>query len=118
VGEVVEGVSSSRGVVVLGDGPGDGEGELERRDAAPGFGEIAGFEVLEVWGAGGVVGGDHVDVVFLEGLPEGGAGVRGTNGWRTFEVGGAIGDLLGGEVEVVGAGFDGDGNAGDSGSSE
>ena len=61
--------------------------------------------------AGGVVGGDEVDGAVEEGLPECSRLAALRMGGRALEEGGAVGDVFGGAVEVVGAGFDGDGKA-------
>ena len=58
-----------------------------------------------------MVGDDEVDGAVAEGLPEGFAVGAAADGRRALEEGGAVGDVFGGEVEVVGAGFDGDGKA-------
>jgi hypothetical protein len=61
--------------------------------------------------AGGVVGGDEVDEAGLEGLPQLLAVVAGADGWGALGEGVAVADVFGGEVEIVGAGFDGEGKA-------
>ena len=88
----------------------EGETVLDAGDAAPHLEDIvAGFEV---GGGGRMVGADGVNFVAAEAVPEGGDGFGGA------EWGGAFGegaDAVGGgvvEEKVVGAGFDGDIEAG------
>ena len=58
-----------------------------------------------------MVGDDHVDDAIAEGLPEGLLVGVVADGWGALEEGCSVRDVFGGEVEVMGAGFDGDGEA-------
>jgi hypothetical protein len=56
-----------------------------------------------------MIADDHVEDAVAEGLPELLAIRAGADGGRTLELRGSIGDLFGGEMQVVWAGFAGDG---------
>ena len=71
--------------------------------------KVAGFAAFHGFRAWGVVGGDKVDEAFAQRLPELVAIFGVTDGRGAFVEGAAVGDVFGGEVEVVRAGFDGDG---------
>src|SRR5947209_1691954 len=84
----------------------DGEAGLDAGDAAPDAEEIGvGFEVGS---AGGVVGGDHVDVVLKDVLPERVEIGSGSQGRSAFGDGAEADHVVIGEEEVVRAGLDGE----------
>lgn len=58
-----------------------------------------------------MVGGDEVDDAFADCFPQLFAVLRAADGWGAFVESAAVGDGFSGEVEVVGAGFDTDGEA-------
>ena len=93
---------------LLACGPHRRQPELNRGDASPCLAEVAGVLDLEVHGARRVVGGDVVDGAVLESLPQGLAVVVLAQRRAALVLGGAVGDELGGEGEVVRTGLDGD----------
>ena len=108
--EAVGDVAGGLGQEVEGVVEKEGEAVLDAGDAAPHLEDVvAGFEV---GGGGRMVGADGVNFVSAEAVPEGGYGFGGAEWGRTFGEGA---DAVGGgvvEEKVVGAGFDGDIEAG------
>ena len=96
---------------LLAGGPHRRQPELDGGDASPGRAEVPGVLPLEVDGARRVVRGDVVDGAVLEALPQGPAVVVLAQRRTALVLGGAVGDELGGEGEVVRAGLDGDPDA-------
>lgn len=78
----------------------------ETGDAAPCGLEIAFGEALHLWRAGGMICDDEVDDSVAEGLPELFAIFAAADGRGALEERCFIEDLLFGEMEIVGAGFD------------
>ena len=88
-------------------GPHRRQAELQRGDAAPGGAEVAGRRALEVRGAGRVVGDHEVDHAVAQRPPQPFAVLGLADRRAALELGGAVGDLLGVEDQVVRAGLDG-----------
>ncbi|HEX5595313.1 MAG TPA: hypothetical protein VFX61_04700, partial [Micromonosporaceae bacterium] len=84
------------------------EGQLQRGDAAPGGPEVAAVQRLEVHGRRGVVGDHDVEDAVPQAAPERLPVGRLADRRAALERGGAVGDLLGGERQVVRAGLRGD----------
>ncbi len=95
--------------------PHHGKGEAEAADAAPG--EIpsrqsgVGVAALQGRRAWGVIGRHHVDNAVGQRSPKRLAIGRSANGRRAFVFGSAIGNFFRGKPQILGAGFDGDGQA-------
>lgn len=97
--------------------------KLKGRDSSPGLSKVSTVKLLQLWGAGGVVRHNHVDKPRLQRRPqfllrEGkmvNAGVSRTDGnlprtylvlspsdwWAALELGGARGDILRRQTQVV-----------------
>ena len=88
--------------------PHDRQRQLQSRDATPGRGEVAGFEPLQVRRARGVIGHHHVDDAAAERIPESRLIFTAADRRGALEVGRTIGHVLGGERQIVRAGFDRD----------
>ena len=81
--------------------------QLERRDAAPRSKDVARVQVLELRRSGRVVRADRVDQTFTQALPQPFAILTLSDRRRALEARVAVGDLFGGEREVMGTGLDG-----------
>ena len=86
-------------------GPHRGQGELQRGDPAPGAAEVSGLDLLQIGRAGRVVGRDQVEDSLAEGLPEPFPVLRRADRRSALEGDAAVGDLAGGERQIVGAGL-------------
>ncbi len=88
-----------------------GRADGKSGDAAPGLLEVSGIEPFHLWWARGVVAGDQVDDAGEQAFPQA-VLVDFAANWRgALEERCAVGNIFGGEVQVVGAGLDGDGQA-------
>src|SRR4029453_5583048 len=93
---VDEGVTAEPGL-----GPNGRQGPLQRRDAPPGWTELADLAALELHGAWGMVGDNAVDVAAVECCPQLLPVVSFPDRRTTLELRGAVGDRLGLEEQVV-----------------
>ena len=86
------------------------EAELQRSNAAPGAQKIAFGGELHRGGTRGMIGGDHLDGSVAERLPKLFVVFALTDRRSTLELGGGVGNFLGGESQIVRASFRSDGS--------
>src|ERR1700761_8058101 len=100
-GDVFESSAAMRGV-----GVDDRKGEREAGDAAPGLIEAASVDALPLRRAWGVVRDDHVDDAIVQAAPEGLLIFSAADWWGALQQSCTVGDIFGGEVQIVWAGLD------------
>ena len=92
-------------------GPDHWQRELDRRDAAPGAREVAVGRGFQCWRHGRVIARHQIDGAVGERVPQRFSIGASANRRRALVARVAVGDVLGGEVQVVRAGLDRDGQS-------